>query len=357
MADLDGAERRGWLSHCLAAIAVSALGLAVAGSLPLTTSAQTIDKPAAQSSMAPQAQFRVPTAATSAEASPSVMDSGTLTAFKKREAVSDTSRSSLRSAQVAERAAARAENLLKTAESVTRAARAESSKSRSKDLQASDRAARENAVRLATEARQRAAAARLAAEVARRTAEAAERAASERQAASVEGQAASVQEQPAPESQNTPPAPARPPASSGGGGGGSASPVPGAVIGARFGQVGLWSRYHTGLDFRAGYGVPIRAVKSGVVLYAGNVGNWAGNHVAVKHGDGMTTMSSHMSSMAVRAGQSVQAGQVIGYVGNTGRSFGAHLHFELYPPGVRYGDVYRAVNAQPWLSANGVQTR
>src|SRR5690606_24114962 len=45
--------------------------------------------------------------------------------------------------------------------------------------------------------------------------------------------------------------------------GGSASPVPGAVIGAYFGQTGLWARYHTGLDFRAGSGTPIKAVKSG----------------------------------------------------------------------------------------------
>ncbi len=135
------------------------------------------------------------------------------------------------------------------------------------------------------------------------------------------------------------------------------SPVPGAVIGAHFGQVGIWARYHTGLDFRAGQGTPIRAVKSGVVLYAGNSGNWAGNHVAVKHRDGMTTMSSHMSSMAVSAGQNVRAGQVIGYVGQTGRAFGAHLHFELYPQGVKYGDLYRAINPSPWLSRNGVYTR
>ncbi len=85
------------------------------------------------------------------------------------------------------------------------------------------------------------------------------------------------------------------------------------------------------------------------MLFAGNSGDWAGNHVAIRHGDGKTTMSSHMSSMAVRSGQSVQAGQVIGYVGQTGRAFGAHLHFELYPVGVRYGDVYKAINPQPWL--------
>jgi murein DD-endopeptidase MepM/ murein hydrolase activator NlpD len=134
------------------------------------------------------------------------------------------------------------------------------------------------------------------------------------------------------------------------------SPVPGAVIGAHFGEYGSWSRYHTGIDFRAAYGTPIRAVKSGVVLYAGNSGDWAGNHVAIKHGDGKTTMSSHMSSMDVRAGQTVQAGQVIGRVGETGRAFGAHLHFELYPEGVKYGDVYKAINPQPWLKANGVTT-
>ena len=133
--------------------------------------------------------------------------------------------------------------------------------------------------------------------------------------------------------------------------------MPGAVIGAHFGQYGIWSRYHTGLDFRAAYGTPIRAVKAGVVLFAGNSGDWAGNHVAIRHADGRTTMSSHMSSMAVRAGQTVQAGQVIGYVGQTGRAFGAHLHFELYPVGVKYGDVYKAINPVPWLAANGVQTR
>jgi murein DD-endopeptidase MepM/ murein hydrolase activator NlpD len=132
--------------------------------------------------------------------------------------------------------------------------------------------------------------------------------------------------------------------------------VPGAVIGAHFGEYGSWSRYHTGLDFRASYGTPIRAVKAGVVLYAGNSGDWAGNHVAIKHADGMTTMSSHMSSMAVSAGQAVRAGQVIGHVGQTGRAFGAHLHFEVYPAGVKYGDVYKAINPQPWLAANGVTT-
>jgi murein DD-endopeptidase MepM/ murein hydrolase activator NlpD len=129
------------------------------------------------------------------------------------------------------------------------------------------------------------------------------------------------------------------------------------VVGSPFGATGLWARYHTGLDFRAAQGTPIRAVKAGVVVFAGNSGNWAGQHVAIEHEGGATTMSSHMSSMAVQAGQTVRAGQVIGRVGATGRAFGAHLHFEVYPSGVRYGDVYRAINPVPWLRANGVRTR
>jgi murein DD-endopeptidase MepM/ murein hydrolase activator NlpD len=75
------------------------------------------------------------------------------------------------------------------------------------------------------------------------------------------------------------------------------------------------------------------------------------------HAGNITTMSSHMSSIAVHAGQSVRAGQVIGRVGHTGRAFGAHLHFEVYPPGVTYGDIYKAINPVGWLRAQGVRTR
>jgi murein DD-endopeptidase MepM/ murein hydrolase activator NlpD len=133
-------------------------------------------------------------------------------------------------------------------------------------------------------------------------------------------------------------------------------PISSGVVGAKFGAYGHWSKYHTGLDFRAASGTPIHAVLPGVVLYAGNSGDWAGNHVAVRHADGRTTMYSHMSRMAVSTGATVQAGQVIGYVGQTGRAFGAHLHFELYPSGVRYGDVYHAVDPTPWLQSIGVRT-
>jgi murein DD-endopeptidase MepM/ murein hydrolase activator NlpD len=236
---------------------------------------------------------------------------------------------------VKERSAQRAENLARAAEDVSRAARDEAGSARQAALKATDRAIRENAVQLAWARQQRAIAARVAAETARADAEAA----ATTQTTTTAAQTVTTTQV------NTVPT-----------GGAAVSPVPGAVIGARFGEWGSWSRYHTGLDFRAGMGTPIRAVKAGLVLYAGNSGDWAGNHVAIRHGGGVTTMSSHMSAIAVHAGQTVQAGQVIGYVGETGRAFGPHLHFELYPVGVRYGDVYKAIDPQPWLRANGVQT-
>ncbi len=138
--------------------------------------------------------------------------------------------------------------------------------------------------------------------------------------------------------------------------GAAASPITNGIIGARFGAVGMWSSYHTGVDYRAAYGVPIHAAADGEVVVAANTGDWSGNHVAIRHADGTTTMYAHMSSINARVGEQVGAGQVIGYVGSTGRAFGAHLHFEVYPPGITPGDVYRAINPLPWLAARGVRT-
>jgi murein DD-endopeptidase MepM/ murein hydrolase activator NlpD len=323
-ADEKSAERRGWLSHGLAALGISALGLGVAASIAFTTSAQTNDTTNAPAALPVVAG---PAEAGSAPATKqSQRQSAALAAYARRDAAVDrTSRSAaLQVAIVKEQAAQRAEELAKSADEITQAARAATSEARQEKLTAADRASRQAAAQLAHEKVRRAVAARVAA-------------AGNREAA---------------ESETTTPAVTEVPAS-----GNGVSPVPGAVIGAHFGQYGMWSRYHTGLDFRAAYGTPIRAVKAGMVLFSGSSGDWAGNYVAIRHGDGKTTMSSHMSSMAVRSGQTVQAGQVVGYVGQTGRAFGAHLHFELYPVGAKYGDVYKAINPVPWLSANGVQTR
>jgi len=74
----------------------------------------------------------------------------------------------------------------------------------------------------------------------------------------------------------------------------------------------------------------------------------------IQHSNGGATLYAHMSKRVVRPGEAVTAGQLIGYVGNTGRSFGAHLHFEYYKPGVTPGDVYSASNPMSFLRSLGV---
>jgi murein DD-endopeptidase MepM/ murein hydrolase activator NlpD len=356
----EPARSKGWLWHGLAALVVAALGLVVAAAVGLTTDAQTTqDLSAVPDTSVAVSPSRVDGASTHTARVPgtdkqSKSQDPALAAFGRRE-TSTTGRSSrsgaIRAAIVQEQAAQRDELLAKTADEISRVAEDAGSDARQQQLKAADRASREAAAQIAAENLRRATAARVAAENKRQTAENQPNkpdsgsSTSSNSGGSGSGSGGSN-------------------GSGGNGSGGSGSssgggavlPVPSGVIGAHFGEYGMWSRYHTGLDFRASYGTPIRAVKSGVVLYAGNSGNWAGNHVAIKHADGKTTMYSHMSSMSARAGQTVQAGDVIGRVGETGRAFGAHLHFELYPAGVKYGDVYKAINPQPWLAANGVTT-
>ncbi|WP_314813888.1 M23 family metallopeptidase [Arachnia propionica] len=124
-------------------------------------------------------------------------------------------------------------------------------------------------------------------------------------------------------------------------------------IGAAFGATGSWSRYHTGQDFAASSGTPVYAATSGTVI-SGNVGSWAGNYVVIRAADGSSTLYAHMSNTDVKVGQQVTAGQKIGNVGSTGRSFGAHLHFEYYPSGVTPGNVYSATNPMSYLRSIGI---
>lgn len=120
---------------------------------------------------------------------------------------------------------------------------------------------------------------------------------------------------------------------------GLVAPVPGPIS-SRFGMrrhpILGYRRMHSGMDFRARHGTPIVAVTDGRVVGAGRMGG-CGNAVRLDHGGGMATRYCHMSRMAVRRGQSVRRGQVIGYVGSTGLSTGPHLHYEMYRNG-------RAVN-------------
>ena len=131
----------------------------------------------------------------------------------------------------------------------------------------------------------------------------------------------------------------------------------GYSIAARFGQVGMWARYHTGLDFSSRVGTLLHAPASGVVTNAGigPASGWAGNYVAIKYPDGTHTLMAHMSTISVSVGQTVSACQLVGAVGMTGRTFGPHVHFEVYPAGVTPGDIYSAVNPVPWLNAHGLK--
>jgi len=112
-------------------------------------------------------------------------------------------------------------------------------------------------------------------------------------------------------------------------------PVPGRIssrYGMRRHPILGYRRMHSGLDFRASRGTPIVAVTDGRVSGAGRMGG-CGNAVRLKHAGNLSTRYCHMSRVAVRRGQSVRRGQVIGYVGSTGLSTGPHLHYEMYRSG------------------------
>lgn len=99
-------------------------------------------------------------------------------------------------------------------------------------------------------------------------------------------------------------------------------------------------KFHPGLDFSAPSGTPIYATAQGVVRTAGNLGNGYGNHVIINHGYQYTTLYGHMFRIKVRQGQTVKRGEVIGYVGNTGKSTGPHLHYEVMKGGKHLDPIY-----------------
>jgi murein DD-endopeptidase MepM/ murein hydrolase activator NlpD len=273
-------DRRSWLRHGVAALAVSFLGLGVAGSVALTGAAQNT----------------------------------TLTAtVATNDLVKKTSRAaerpSLDPARIKSIADQRDEELSKIGAEVLEASMDRSEKARAKALQELSDSTRRQAILLKR------------------------------------GQA---------KRSDTPPPDAN--TGSGGGGRGCLPIRSGYSIAAGFGQVGPWSRYHTGLDFSSPVGTRLYAPAAGVVTNAGNgsASGWAGNYVAIKHANGTHTLLAHMSHVSVRLGQSVSACQNVGAVGMTGRTFGPHVHLEVYPPGVQPGDIYRAINPVPWLRDRGV---
>jgi murein DD-endopeptidase MepM/ murein hydrolase activator NlpD len=108
-------------------------------------------------------------------------------------------------------------------------------------------------------------------------------------------------------------------------------PVEGPVTGAfgeRIDPFNGEGAFHTGVDISTAYGQPVIAPADGVVVFAGDAGGY-GRLIVLEHGQGISTRYGHLASYAAAIGQSVRRGDVIGYVGRSGRSTGPHLHYEV----------------------------
>ncbi|MFM9826471.1 M23 family metallopeptidase [Flavobacterium sp.] len=92
-------------------------------------------------------------------------------------------------------------------------------------------------------------------------------------------------------------------------------------------------KMHEGMDFTAKVGTPIFATGDGVIAKADNTVSGYGNHIVIRHGFGYETLYGHLSKYKCRSGQRVKRGDIIGYVGSTGRSEGPHLHYEVHKNG------------------------
>jgi murein DD-endopeptidase MepM/ murein hydrolase activator NlpD len=283
-------DKKGWLQHGVAALAVSLLGLGVAGSIALTGNAQNID----------------------ASANRPVTQASTATSSRDAGTSRSTSRAALDPAKVKSLADQRAEELSKDDQRVDEAATGKAAAAREKKLKSASKQAQEQAVKIA----------------------AGHQTSKKSDTGTADGATAAAVPS----------------------GGKTCLPAAHYSVAARFGQVGSWARYHTGFDFAAPIGTTLRAPASGVVTNAGSgpASGWAGNYVAIKYSDGTQSLMAHMSTVSVNVGQTVSGCQVVGAIGMTGRSFGPHVHFEIYPAGVTPGDVYKAVDPVSWLKAHGL---
>ncbi len=354
----EATTSRSILSHGLAALAISVLGLGVAGSVSLTSAAQSsqVDARASLTADNPDTTRAEPITKVAglsvanraglqqqsqAEATEQATDSGTLDSFSNRDVreARNSVRAELDKAIAAKQVAERDSELSKIDEEVVTSARKAVQDDRAKVLQAASQEIEAEDERIKAEEKKKAE------EEARRKAE-------EKEAGTLSAPEASTQAE-------TPLAAAAGESSvdaSEIGSGGGASPISSGSyrIAARWGAVGSWSRYHTGVDLSAPIGTPIRSAAAGVVVSPASGAGWAGTHVVVRHADGSHTLYAHMASTAVSPGQSVKAGDLVGVVGMTGRTFGPHLHFEWYPAGTTPGDVYSSKDPNVWMLQLGV---
>ena len=98
-------------------------------------------------------------------------------------------------------------------------------------------------------------------------------------------------------------------------------------------------KFHYGMDFTAARGTPIYASGDGVVTRADSRSTGFGRHIRIDHGFGYVSLYAHLYKYNVKRGQRVKRGDVIGFVGNTGRSAAPHLHYEIYKDGVRVNPI------------------
>lgn len=111
-------------------------------------------------------------------------------------------------------------------------------------------------------------------------------------------------------------------------------------FGYRIDPVYKTTKFHAGLDFSAPQGTPIYATADGTVTTAGSTGNGYGNHVVINHGYGYETLYGHMVRVKANNGQQVKRGEVIGWVGSTGKSTGPHCHYEVHKNGEKIDPIY-----------------
>ena len=108
-------------------------------------------------------------------------------------------------------------------------------------------------------------------------------------------------------------------------------------------------KFHAGMDFSAKTGTPIYATGNGKVFRVRKSKRGYGNHVIIDHGYGYKTLYAHMSKSSVKKNQKVNRGDIIGYVGNTGKSVAPHLHYEVHKDGKKVNPINFYYND---LSAN-----
>ncbi len=124
-----------------------------------------------------------------------------------------------------------------------------------------------------------------------------------------------------------------------------------SLYGRRIDPFGLETNFHTGIDFAGGVGAPIYATADGVVASASDEGTTGlGKNVRLEHKFGLITVYAHMNEIVVRKDQKVRRGELIGYVGTTGRSTGPHLHYEVRVRSLEPDNYYELTyNPMPFI--------